>query len=146
MKTIVIDLDGTLANVDHRTHYVRRDRPEWDAFYEACDKDSLNVWCAKLMESFYMRGYEVLIVSARRDTEKAKTLQWLSNHKVQYSELIMLRKGNESTPDTKLKKAWLDSYGKEKILFIVDDRQKVVDMWRSEGMTCLQCYAWKEHE
>jgi hypothetical protein len=27
---------------------------------------------------------------------------------------------------------------------VVDDRQRVVDMWREEGLTCLQCYAWKE--
>jgi hypothetical protein len=146
VKTIVVDLDGTLANIDHRVHLVKRDKPEWDQFYAACHKDSVNQWCAEIMSAFHSQNFKVLIVSARRDTEKAKTLKWLDSNMVRYSQLIMLRKGDDNTPDTQLKKKWLNSYGKGDILFIVDDRQKVVDMWRAEGMTCLQCYAWKEHE
>jgi len=48
------------------------------------------------------------------------------------------------TPDQELKRKWANSYGKNKILFVVDDRQKVVDMWRSEGLVCLQCAKWEE--
>lgn len=146
MKTIVFDLDGTLANIDHRAHYVRQDNPEWDKFYSACDKDTPNAWCMEMMDIFRQQGYPVLIVSARRDTEKSKTLAWLRYHGIKYTDLIMLRKGNDNTEDKKLKKAWLKLFGKENILFVVDDRQKVVDMWREEGLVCLQCYAWKEHE
>jgi hypothetical protein len=29
--------------------------------------------------------------------------------------------------------------GKDKILFVVADRSRVVEMWRSEGLVCLQC-------
>ena len=56
----------------------------------------------------------------------------------------MLREDGDNTPDQELKRAWLHAYGKERILFTVDDRQKVVDMWREEGLTCLQCADWKE--
>lgn len=147
MKAIVIDLDGTLANVDHRTHFVKRDKPLWDEFYAACDKDSVNDWCPILMQAFCSRpGYAVLIVSARRDSEKEKTLKWLAENGVPFHELIMVRKGDDHTPDTVLKKAWLNSYGKENILFVVDDRQIVVDMWRAEGVICLQCYSWPEYK
>lgn len=146
MKTIVFDLDGTLANIDHRAYYVRQDKPDWDKFYSACDKDTPNLWCVEMMHSFMDQGFVILIVSARRDTEKSKTLAWLRYHSVKYDDLIMLRKGNDNTEDKKLKREWLKSYGKENILLVVDDRQKVVDMWREEGLVCLQCYAWKEHE
>ena len=33
-----------------------------------------------------------------------------------------------------------------RVLFVVDDRQRVVDMWRAEGITCLQCEAWPEYK
>lgn len=146
MKSIIIDLDGTLANVDHRTHFVRQDSPQWDEFYSACDKDIPNPWCVILMNSFVSKGFPVLIVSARRDTEKVKTLKWLSDYGIPYDQLVMLRKGNENTADTVLKKRWLDGFGRDNIIFVVDDRQKVVDMWREEGVVCLQCYSWPEHE
>lgn len=144
--TVVFDLDGTLANIDHRSHLVKRDKPDWDAFYESCDKDAVNEWCATLMGTLADEGFHVIIVSARRATEYEKTLQWLKDNHVIYDLLELLRPANDYTPDTELKKKWLDKFGKDRILFVVDDRQKVVDMWRREGLTCLQCYAWPEYK
>lgn len=146
MKTVVVDLDGTLANVDHRTHLVRREKPDWDAFYEACDKDTPNKWCVALIMAMVYSGVNVVIVSARRQTEEAKTREWLDKtfHTKGLFGLELLREPNNHEPDTVLKKRWLDGFGKENVLFVVDDRQRVVDMWRAEGLTCLQCYAWEE--
>jgi hypothetical protein len=28
---------------------------------------------------------------------------------------------------------------KRKVLFVVEDRNRVVEMWRKEGLVCLQC-------
>ena len=43
-------------------------------------------------------------------------------------------------PDDKLKQMWLDQLFTDKsdIVCVFDDRQKVVDMWRSHGLTCMQ--------
>jgi len=42
-------------------------------------------------------------------------------------------------PDEILKKQMLDTFvDKDDVLMCVDDRQKVVDMWRAEGLTCFQ--------
>jgi hypothetical protein len=47
-----------------------------------------------------------------------------------------------SDPDWEVKQDMLHeilkTLDKENILFTVDDRQKVVDMWRANGLTCLQ--------
>jgi len=34
----------------------------------------------------------------------------------------------------------------DRIEWIVDDRQRVVDMWRNNGFNVLQCRQWKEKE
>ena len=39
---------------------------------------------------------------------------------------------------------FLDKHPKAEVGFIVDDRQRVVDMWREKGYNVLQCNAWKE--
>lgn len=144
--TVVIDLDGTLANVDHRTHFVRQDKPDWDGFYGACKDDTPNTWCIHLMDGMSGADFKVIIVSARRQTEATATNDWLKKYLVNYDEIVLLRESNNHEEDTVLKKRWLDSYGKDRILFVVDDRQKVVDMWRKEGLVCLQCYAWPEYK
>jgi hypothetical protein len=42
-------------------------------------------------------------------------------------------------PDEILKKEMLDTFvDKDDVLMTVDDRQKVVDMWRENGLTCFQ--------
>ena len=62
-----------------------------------------------------------------------------------FNALYLLRGEHDKfTPDQDLKRTWLNQFGKEDILFVVDDRQKVVDMWREEGLTCLQCADWEE--
>src|ERR1044071_7477113 len=90
---IVVDLDGTLANVDHRTPLVRRDKPDWDAFYAACDKDGLNEWCATLIDVFDAKGYAVHIVTARRIETFPKTIQWIDDNDIPVpaSRVHMLR-------------------------------------------------------
>ena len=52
-----------------------------------------------------------------------------------------MRGDKDSRPDSEVKQdilKQLKDEGKE-ILFVVDDRQSVVDMWRTSGITCLQC-------
>jgi hypothetical protein len=38
-----------------------------------------------------------------------------------------------------VKREMLTGLDKSKILFVVEDRNRVVEMWRSEGLVCLQC-------
>lgn len=142
--TLVVDLDGTLADLGHRLHLVKGPKKDFDTFYSLVGGDGLNEWCEQLMRLFWASGFEVVIVSARRRACDADTRRWLKEFQVRYSSLFLLRPDGDSTPDQELKRAWLKAYGPERILFVVDDRQKVVDMWRSEGMTCLQCAAWQE--
>jgi len=142
--TIVIDLDGTLADVRHRRHLVAGKKRDYAAFHAKLSEDTANDWCVELIRSFLANGLLVVIVSARPESCEAATRKWLERHGIPYHRLHLLRPDGDSTPDQDLKRNWLYSYGKDRILFVVDDRQKVVDMWRAEGVTCLQCDAWEE--
>lgn len=156
-RTIVFDLDGTVANINHRLPLIQRKKPDWDAFYEACDKDTVNEWCKEIIWNSLKAGTDVCIVSARDRRVLAKTEYWMYENVLNFLtpgqldnypgygrfEMFLLRDG-DSTPDVELKRQWLLKHGKENIVFVVDDRQRVVDFWRSEGLVCLQCYAWTE--
>jgi hypothetical protein len=146
--TVVVDLDGTLANIDHRTHLVKKEKPEWDAFFAACVDDTPNEWCVSLITAMHNSFKKILIVTARKKTVEKETKAWLKKlwSPLGGPDLIMLRDADDRTPDDELKRKWLHSYGKERILFVVDDRQRVVNMWRSEGLVCLQCYQWDEYK
>lgn len=142
MKTVVFDLDGTLCDLTHRLHYL--DKGDWDSFYAACGGDAPHEEIVALANLVYNAGLNVMIVSARRQSETQQTIAWLRDNGVQYSTLSLLRKDGDYTPDEKLKEAWLRGIDKSDVLFVIDDRQKVVDMWRRNELVCLQCRAWKE--
>jgi len=152
--TVVFDLDGTLANIDHRLPLIQCDRPDWDRFFRECVKD-VPVWpVIEVARAMLMAGRNVVVVSARSKIVEKESIDWI--YKAVFNEwsplsskfgefsVSLLREAGDTTDDRILKKAWLDSYGKHRILFVVDDRQKVVDMWRAEGLICLQCAAWPE--
>jgi FMN phosphatase YigB (HAD superfamily) len=142
-KTVVFDLDGTLADISHRTHLVQSEHPDWDAFYSLIPGDDLNAWCKELMDAMCDR-HEVVIVSGRPKRCMKDTKEWLEKFEVPYNKLYLVREDKDYSPDQELKKKWLNGYGKNKVLFVVDDRTRVVDMWRAEGVVCLQAYRWEE--
>jgi hypothetical protein len=141
--TVVIDLDGTLADVSHRLPLIHRDHPDYRSFFARVGGDALNDWCRALIKAL-ADDYRVVLVSGRPESTRDDTVAWLERHGVPYHELHLVRRQGDFTPDHELKRRWLRGYGKDRILFSVDDRQAVVDMWREEGIVCLQCNAWKE--
>ena len=65
-------------------------------------------------------------------------MDWMERIGVNYHE-IRLRADGDMRSDVKAKREMLKGIDRNKILFVVEDRSRVVEMWRSEGLTCLQC-------
>lgn len=142
---IIFDLDGTLALCDHRRHFVQGPKKDWDAFNEACDRDEPNWSVLWLLDQLVIRaGLKAEIWSGRMETVRGKTEEWLIANSDAYERGIiplLMRPAGDYTDDVDLKLRWLNEAraAGRTIDFVVDDRQKVVDMWRREGITCLQC-------
>lgn len=155
VKTIIFDLDGTLANLNHRLHLVKGHHKDYDKFFAACTDDTPIVPVCELLRMLYNgpideyvdRIPKVIIVSGRSETARKETEIWLKEHNIPYDDLIMRPAGDYRSDDI-VKEEILDGLLREghEILFTVDDRQRVVDMWRRRGLICLQAQAWKEDE
>jgi hypothetical protein len=65
-------------------------------------------------------------------------VKWLEQQGVNYHDLL-LRKDRDRRSDTVVKREMLSGIDRDKILFVVEDRNRVVEMWRAEGLVCLQC-------
>ena len=140
----IFDLDGTLSNADHRKHFLEWVTPDWDAFYEACDKDAPNKPVIKILKQLNFFS-DIWIFSGRSDAVHEKTVEWLVEHTgLNRIELprIKMRKQGDYTPDDVLKLSWytefLSTEERGRLVCIIDDRDKVVKMWRDIGVTCLQ--------
>lgn len=135
---ILIDVDGTLANVNERRKDFLKTK-DWDSFHSRIGEDILNVWCLEIIEKFRAE-YKVLLVTGRRETYRKETFDWLQLNHVFFDD-IFFRSEDDYRSDDIIKeeiyqKCIADSFD---ILFVVDDRVSVVKMWRSLGLVCLQC-------
>lgn len=137
---VVFDLDGTLALIEHRRHLVNGEKQNWDAFFEACIDDLPNVPIIETFKAIVAAGHRVEIWSGRSADVTKPTVDWLSKH-IDLPEdaediEVRMRPSRDYTPDNDLKLGWTKAYGVPDLVF--DDRDKVVKMWRENGITCAQ--------
>ena len=137
----IFDLDGTLANISHRLHFIQQEKPDWDAFYNACDEDKPIENTIDLLKNLWVEN-RIIILSGRSDIVKDKTLNWIYKNIGARFYILYMRKAGDHRPDIEVKQEWLDEWlkhhTKEEIGGIFEDRKQVVDMWRKNGITCYQ--------
>lgn len=138
MKAVLFDLDGTIADVAHRRHLTKE---HWPSFERSCVTDKPVKAVVDLLDVLREAGFLIWIVSARTSAVRGYTEDWLKEYDIKYDHLVM-RELYDSRPDEIVKREWLEE-GRlppvDQIAFVVDDRNKVVNMWREMGITCLQC-------
>lgn len=136
-KAFMVDIDGTLAHMnDHRGPF------DWKKV-GLDDVDEVIAEIVTLLGSSnfvldldYLR---VIVMSGRDESCRSETEAWLDQHNILHDELFM-RPAGDMRKDSIVKAELFDKYVRDNydVQFVLDDRQQVVDMWRSMGLTCLQ--------
>lgn len=137
-EIVIFDIDGTLADVSERIHHVKKKPKNWNAFFQGMAQDKAIHSMVRLCNVLYESGIKILLCSGRSEEHRPQTVQWLAQQGVNYHELILRPDGDKRT-DTIVKREMLAGIDRSKVLFVVEDRSRVVEMWRSEGLVCLQC-------
>jgi len=127
---VICDIDGTLAEKGNRNAY------DWGKVFN--DKPILKI-IRVLRMLVEQQNVGVVLVSGRDSICEMETRIWLNNHNIPYNYLFMRPKG-DNRPDTVIKREIFDNHIRDKynVLCVLDDRNKVVKMWRELGLTCLQ--------
>lgn len=140
-KAVIFDIDGTLADISHRRPYLMGERPDWRKFNDEMGADLPNIPVVELYKTLWDSGkYDLILTSGRYEASRKLTENWLFWNNIPFSKIYM-RKNGDTRADFIIKQEFLtdiENVGAE-ILFAVDDRQQVVDMWRRNGIVCLQC-------
>lgn len=133
---IIADMDGTLSlNTTGRPFY-------GDGAAEGMLTDIENgAVVASVRAMCDGINAELIILTGREDTPEIRkaTYDWLDRRQLLPDKLLMRPKGDYS-PAQECKRAIYKKYieGNYNVLAVFDDSQKCVDMWREEGLTCLQ--------
>lgn len=136
-KAIICDLDGTLAHSDNK-------RGWYD--YDKVGQDRVDDTVLEIINK-YLAGpagdgpfNSVIFMSGREDSCKEITEKWLTEKCGIRFPIVILKKTGDNRSDEIAKKELYEVHIKDKyyVEFILEDRDKVVKMWRSLGLKCLQ--------
>lgn len=128
-KAIICDLDGTLAHANHRDIY--------DA--SKCDNDDIDETVQDILFRYMNAGYIILFTSGRDSVYRPQTETFLLRVGMENYKLFMRPDGDRRKDHVvKLELFEQNIYGKYNVEFVLDDRQRVVDMWRDIGLKVLQ--------
>lgn len=128
-KAVLCDIDGTLA------HHVSRGPYE----IEKCETDLLDEEVARVLALCDRADDYVVLLSGRQSEFREHTERWLKANGVVYDELWMRAEGDRR-PDDIVKAELFDAHVRDRydVRFVLDDRDRVVALWRRMGLKCWQ--------
>jgi len=136
---VIFDVDGTLMDIEHRRHHLQNGNNDWKAFNAAMEHDVPNFPIMHIAYDMSEQGHEIVICSARNESQRALTEKQITDCGVKFGHCF-LRGDDDFRPDEVFKQDVLDALiatdWKPDLVF--DDRNKVVDMWRRNGLVCVQ--------
>lgn len=112
-------------------------KPDYEAFNDSLEEDLPNARVVKICQAL-ADNYAIYICTGRPEKFRERTEKWLVENDIPYNQ-IWMRPNNNTEPDDVLKKRMLDSILKTcNVIAVFDDREKVVKMWRENGLLCCQ--------
>ena len=135
---VVVDVDGTLANTQHRKQYVESRPKDWAAWNANMAQDTVHEDIRHLVVELSLRR-EVIICTGREETYRDVTEKWLTDNQIPFDKVFM-RRAKDYRTDSVVKVELLDQirqwHGEPWVW--LDDRNQVVNAIREAGVRVLQ--------
>ena len=132
-EIVICDIDGTVANNDHRQHLLK-DHGDWDKFFEQLDKDKPLKEIIYMVEKKHKEGKKICFITGRPERYRKKTERWLKQNLDLDFSLIM-RKDKDRRNKLETKKELFQ------VNFIVDDIDccfendpELIELWKEMGL------------
>ena len=139
MKVYIVDIDGTVANIQHRLHHIKKEPADWDAFNAAIPDDTPIQEVIDVVNSL---PHPIVFVTGRNESSRKDTNKQLNSFGLLANCIsLFMRVDGDRRPDTEIKKEIYQKIVGEyqcKIVGVFEDRVSVVKMWRELGLTVFQ--------
>jgi len=142
---IIVDVDGTLADMrgirgPFEWDKVHLDRPHQDVIDLVKDLAGVDTYSDTFLDDGLIEAkYKIIITTGRDGVCEEATRKWLKDNGVPYDDFY-IRKAGDFRKDNIIKsEIYMDHIRpKYDVKYVIDDRDQVVDMWRSLGLRVLQ--------
>jgi uncharacterized HAD superfamily protein len=139
MDCYIVDIDGTIANTEHRIHYITNGHKDWKSWHANAHKDEPINEVVQILDLASSAGINIVLCTARDEKCREDTLNWLQYNDIPFDALYMRKLGDRRDDDIVkfelLEQIYEAGYNP---ILVLEDRNRVVKMWRSAGLRCLQ--------
>lgn len=140
MKTIILDLDGCIADDRHRQHLIKGN--SWETYHQECHKDKLiNAGCIELC-----RALEIIptIVTGRPRSVRSQTMTWLWDVAGLPEYVLLMRSDGDTSSAPDLKRKLITGISSPNVICAFDDRPDVLGMYREYNIPTIRVgYEWR---
>jgi hypothetical protein len=136
---LICDIDGTIADISHRLHYITNKPKNFAAFESVLHLDQPIQTVIAAVRSIYDYGWDVVMCTGRNARTRGGTLEWLERVGIRHHGLYMRQDGDHRV-DTVVKYELLAQIIADGFdpTMVFDDRERVVAAWRRAGLHCVQ--------
>lgn len=127
---ILCDIDGTVANNDHRQHFLEG-KKDWEGFFKALDLDRPIHKAIKKISRDYEDGKEVIFLTGRPERYRLATEKWLKNH-FDFQIKVLMRP-DENKKDKLIAKMEIfeKNFDTQQIFYVLDNDKELIELWKS---------------
>lgn len=125
----LFDIDGTIAKMNRRSPY------DW----KKVGQDIPKLRVIEILKNLSYAGHKIILMSGRDGSCLEETKDWLKRWDIPF-DAIAMRDAGDNRKDSIVKQELYEKHIKNtyNVIAVFDDRNQVVDMWRSLGLTCCQ--------
>jgi phosphoglycolate phosphatase-like HAD superfamily hydrolase len=94
IKAIIVDVDGTIADTDHRLHHLYKTPKDWAGWNGELSQDPPKTSIINIVTAMANSGYYVLLVTGRFNKHREQTIEWMIKNEVPFNMLFMREDGD----------------------------------------------------
>jgi uncharacterized HAD superfamily protein len=132
----IFDIDSTLSDDNHRSHYLMQTPKDWDNYYSNLIHDSAIEPSVRALQALYNDGHKIILCTGRPEQYRELTMQWLEKHNILIHDLFMRlpedgRVRNAEAKRIMIERIKLAGYNP---IAVYEDNPYSVEMWKSLGL------------
>jgi len=134
---VIVDIDGVLADAEHRQHHLEPPWRDWDSFFAEAGGDDVFEEMVTVLE-LLAPDLVVVLLTSRPAWIQRETLRWLDLYDIRWDLLIMRPIGDfQPSPGFKRYETTTLTERNFRPRLAIDDDMRNVRMYRSEGLPTL---------
>ena len=133
---ILCDIDGTVANNDHRQHFLEG-KKDWDGFFSELVNDlPIQIIIDKVIQE-QASGKEIVFLTGRPERYRYSTTLWLKEHFVFESKLLMRNDGDQRNKLKIKKEIFENNFHPDEIFCVFENDKELIKLWKTLDLNVL---------